>query len=282
MMIQRALLILALLAIGQAMGGEFVQDGEVIGLCGGSNFKSLLGPDGTETMVRAGLRAAKRNVKLQRYLGDQSTSGRLLASLDTFLQKSQPTWLVLYIGHSELASDDAFSALKDNLAAIVGKLKAAKIRPVLATLIEPAKADPRSRKSRPRFAPCNDFLRALAKEQGCVLVDVHAAGADLLKRHALNADDPWAILRKTSGRYGLNIVARHLFTEKLCRALFAPDTFAAMESVWASETSCVADLGLQLPLGDYLELRRIPVDKREHLLRELGPELHAIISESIR
>ena len=114
-------------------------------------------------------------------------SNNMLERLRRDVLDKKPTWMTLSCGVNDVwhgANGVPLPQYKTNITAIIEQAQAAgiKVMVLTATVITEQKDNPNNQK----LAPYNEFLRALAKEKGCLLADLNA--------------DMWAGLKTSSGK----------------------------------------------------------------------------------
>ncbi len=103
-------------------------------------------------------------------------SNQMLARLPGILA-AKPTYMTLSCGVNDVWHQDSNRGIllpqyKENVIKIIDQCKAAGVKVILftATMITENIDDPKNQ----RLIPYNDFLRTIAKEKGCTLVDMNA------------------------------------------------------------------------------------------------------------
>ena len=122
-------------------------------------------------------------------------SAGLLGALDTKVLAKKPRWMTLFCGADELwpqhsreepdgephagVGDASLESYQRNISQIVTTTQAAGIQTVLLTV--PCRGDDPESAENVRLAPYNEFLRTLAKEKKCLIVDLAPAFLEGMK-----------------------------------------------------------------------------------------------------
>lgn len=170
-----SVLLLAFISTPLFAEGVAVKSGEKIAFLGDSITADGMAPIGYCRLVIFGLEA---NGITATPIGagiSGHKSNQMLERLDRDVLSKKPEWMTLSCGVNDVwhgTNGVPLDAYKKNITEIVEKTKAAGVKLVMltATMIGEDATNPNNQK----LAAYNDFLRQLAKDQGCPLADLNA------------------------------------------------------------------------------------------------------------
>jgi lysophospholipase L1-like esterase len=192
-------------------------------------------------------------------------SNNMLERLRRDVLDKKPTWMTLSCGVNDVwhgANGVPLPQYKTNITAILDQAQAAGIRVVVltATVITEQEDNPNNQK----LVPYNDFLRALAREKGCLLADLNA--------------DMWAALKASPGKRDvltgdgvhMNAQGNCLMARGVLRAfgLTEPQLLKARE-VWMSIPDAIHLQGQQGVSMNQFEQLKAVADRRKCSVAEL-------------
>jgi len=178
------LALVLLLACSSAVQAEIaVKSGEKIAFMGDSITQAGARPGGYCQLVIETLK--KNGVKTSGiYAGISGhKSNQMLARLEKDVLAKKPTWMTLSCGVNDVWHGKRGVALepyKKNMTEIVTRCQAAGVKVMIltSTMIGENQSDVQNQK----LLPYNAFLRELAKEKNCLLVDLNADMQEALKK----------------------------------------------------------------------------------------------------
>ncbi len=217
---------LAVLGCGLAAGAAELKNGESIAFLGDSITQYGWNlPSGYVRMIDAALWANDlRGVKLYPAGVSGHKSDQMLARLERDVLKRKPTYLVLSCGVNDVwhpflypgrGKGVSLEDYKKNMTAIVDQAQAAGIKVILltATMIKEDADNPENR----ALAPYNDFLRELAKQKNCKLVDLNAEMQRLVAE--ARAASPGKRNRLTVDGVHMDVAGNEMMADGILRAL---------------------------------------------------------------
>ncbi len=234
------------------------------------------------------LKAMGRDVKGFLCTTYDNTSTRMLSRLQVDVLDKKPEHVVISAGLTDLQSRVSLEKFKANLTKIVDTVRAADIKVIMLTstmLGEDAAND-----NNKKLAPYNDFVRTLAKEKGCTLVDVNAKMqrrvADYRARSGLTDKFFLSWNNVHLSFLGNVLVARAILKDGfgLTDADMAKaDDIIAAEKVWVSTCAGSRDVYLgdaivtgELFLGVVENAIADKIEPYEYIRLRLGPALNQV------
>ena len=182
-----------------------VKSGDIIAFMGDSITQGGNNKGGYVTLVMSALNSQGLDVKHIPAGKSGHKSTDMLARLDADVIRKKPKWMTLSCGvndvwHFKLVlGDRVFQGVgiedyKKNIRAIIEKCQAADIKVMVltSTMI----GEDQSKELNQMMVPYNDFLREIAKENGCLLADLNADMQAALKTFPDVPGKP-----KTFGKY---------------------------------------------------------------------------------
>lgn len=175
----------AILLIANFCFGEpLIKSGESIAFLGDSITQFGAGqPSGYVREVISGLKVNGIDVKAIPAGISGNKSNQMLARLEKSVISKKPTWMTLSCGVNDVWHGKRGIPLeqyKINIRKIVDQTQQAGIKVMIltATMITENKNNPKNLK----LDKYNDFLRRLAKEKNCILVDLNQAMKDAIEK----------------------------------------------------------------------------------------------------
>jgi lysophospholipase L1-like esterase len=196
------------------------------------------------------------------------TSRDMLKRLQTDVLDKKPTWLILSCGVNDVGPWNAggkdgvlLSEYKSNITAIVERSQAAGVN-VMVSTITPIYEDQPTNDANRLCVDYNNFLRALAREKKCLLVDL---SADMLARRAELGNKGNTV---TSDGVHLNTEGSFVWATGILRAFgFKKDQIGKAREAWLDIPNAVKLPGqLQsVSMRELAQLQKLADRKRSRL-----------------
>lgn len=224
-------LILAVLIAASPLGAAALElkESAPVAVLSGQNFEIYAwSPSGYLRLLASELEKAGVKAPIPVAMENQKTAQMLARADADVIAKKPRTALIIpgtadYNPFAQKTVDESFGG---NLSAVIEKLKAAQIRPVLATslAVNSNPGEPRNR----NVTGHNDAIRALAKEHGVALVDLAAAIGDAKLPVPLD------------GSLAAKAVINQMFAGEVLRALGTGDAeIGALRRAWLDKPGAV-------------------------------------------
>jgi lysophospholipase L1-like esterase len=157
-----------------AQNQPLIQSGQKVAFLGDSiTANGVRLADGYVRLVNIGLRANEIKISVIGAGISGNTSKHMLARLQRDVLDKKPDWMTLSCGVNDVwhgARGVPLEDYKKNITQIVDQSLAAGVKVMILTSTPIYEA--LDNELNAKLAPYNDFLRALAREKGCVLVDL--------------------------------------------------------------------------------------------------------------
>ncbi|MFA6293352.1 MAG: SGNH/GDSL hydrolase family protein [Victivallales bacterium] len=284
---------LALMAAGtvNCFAGELLlKSGDNLAFLGDSITQFGAGsPGGYVKLVVSGLDA--NGVKVEPVFAGISghKSNDMLARVDRDVLSKKPNVMTLSCGVNDVWHGERGVPLdkyKENITAIVDKVQAAGVKPVIltSTMINEDQPNPNNQK----LAAYNEFLRTFAKERNLPLADLNTQMQDAIKKaKETNAAKPNRGNYLTSDGVHMAPQGDQMMAEGVLRAMGLDDAqMAKAKAAWL-ETPASTKIQLQVSkmvsLKDYNKLGEAAVKEKlsinEYLDREMGKSIDAMLAK---
>ncbi len=268
--------VLAALAASLVSGGfaATLKGGDSVAFLGDSITQQGWGSGGYVRMCEAAFAANKLNVKIIPAGISGHKSNQMLERLDRDVLSKKPTYMTLSCGVNDVwhgARGVPLPQYKENITAIIDKAQAAGVKVVVltATMI---KEDAENSLNK-QLIPYNDFLRGLAKEKGCVLVDLNAEMQRQVKAFR-EATGSKANCRTRDGVH-MDFVGNRMMALKILE-----DGFQFTEEEMAKTDAAIRGMTVQLNMPaakikveDYLRLSEKAASEKKATMEYAGPRL---------
>ncbi len=284
---------LALVAAGavNCFSGELIlKSGDKLAFLGDSITQFGAGyPGGYVKLVISGLDA--NGVKVEPVFAGISghKSNDMLARVDKDVLSKKPNVMTLSCGVNDVWHGERGVPLdkyKENITAIVDKVQAAGVKPVIltSTMINEDQANANNQK----LATYNEFLRTFAKERNLPLADLNTQMQDAIKKaKETNAAKPNRGNYLTSDGVHMAPQGDQMMAEGVLRAIGLDDAqMAKAKAAWL-ETPASTKIQLQVnkmvSLKDYNKLGEVAAKEKlsisEYLDREMGKAVDAMLAK---
>ena len=284
-------LALALVAAGAAncpADGLLLKNGDKLAFMGDSITQFGAGtPGGYVKLVVSGLEA--NGVKVEPVFAGISghKSNDMLARLDKDVLSKKPDVMTLSCGVNDVWHGERGIPLdkyKENITAIIDKVQAAGVKPVIltSTMIGEDQPNPNNQK----LIAYNEFLRALAKERGLPLADLNNQMQEALKKaKEANAPKPNKNNYLTSDGCHMAPQGDQVMAEGVLRALGLDDAqIAKAKTAWLDiPASTKLQTTKMVSLKDYNKLGEAAAKEglsvNDYVDREIGKAFDALLTK---
>ncbi len=246
--------------------GDWVTD---IGWRDGAGFVKL---------CEAAFKANGIDAKVSSVSGGGTTSDNLADMFERHALRRKPTYLAINCGVNDVRRGKGgvpFARYQENFRALVDKAQAAgcKVLLLTATMI----GEDADNKENKTLAAYNDFLRALAKEKGCPLVDLNAAMMRLVaeRRVGMKADE--------KGRYPNTLTRDGVIPNFICSRMLALEVLKGGFGFTAAELAKSAEAFAQHKVSISFFAGNVPFYYQHELaLKMTGAEFMRLNDAAIR